>query len=60
MYAPTEIIAPAPYVSIPLAAQVIGLIPGAIRAKINRGDWLEGREYRYLDVCGGQATKPVC
>lgn len=39
-------LAPAPYVTIPLAAQVTGLTEKAIRRKIEDGKWLEGREYR--------------
>jgi hypothetical protein len=39
-------LAPAPYVTIPLAAIVTGLTEKAIRRKIEEGKWLEGREYR--------------
>lgn len=39
-------IAPAPYVTIPLAAVMTGLTEKAIRRKIEDGKWLEGREYR--------------
>lgn len=38
-------IAPAPYVTIPLAAQVTGFTEKAIRRKIEEGIWLAGREY---------------
>ena len=39
------VVAPAPYVVIPLAAVVTGLSEKAIRRKIEEGVWLEGREY---------------
>lgn len=39
-------VAPAPYVTIPLAAVITGLTEKAIRRKIEDGKWLEGREYR--------------
>jgi hypothetical protein len=39
-------IAPAPFVTIPLAATITGLSEKAIRRKIEDGKWLEGREYR--------------
>lgn len=39
-------IAPAPYITIPLAAVVTGLSEKAIRRKIEDGKWLDGREYR--------------
>lgn len=39
-------IAPAPYVTIPLAAEITGLSEKAIRRKIEDGKWIEGREYR--------------
>lgn len=39
-------VAPAPYVTIPLAAGITGLSEKAIRRKIEDGKWLEGREYR--------------
>ena len=39
-------LAPAPYVTIPLAAMVTGLTEKAIRRKIEDGKWIEGREYR--------------
>jgi hypothetical protein len=35
----------APYVLIPKAAELTGYSPRAIREKISRGVWLEGREY---------------
>jgi hypothetical protein len=42
----TSMLAPAPYITIPLAAMVTGLSEKAIRRKIEDGKWLEGREYR--------------
>jgi hypothetical protein len=39
-------VAPAPYVLLPLAAQLTGLTVKAIRHKIDRGQWLDGKEYR--------------
>lgn len=39
-------VAPAPYVTIALAAQITGLSEKAIRRKIEEGKWLAGREYR--------------
>ena len=39
-------VAPAPYVLMPLAAQLTGLTVKAMRHKIDRGQWLDGREYR--------------
>jgi len=39
-------IAPAPYVTISLAAMITGLSEKAIRRKIEDGKWLDGREYR--------------
>jgi hypothetical protein len=38
-------VSPAPYVTIPLAAQVTGFTEKAIRRKIEEGVWLEGREF---------------
>lgn len=40
------LIAPAAYVTIPLASTVTGLTEKAIRRKIEDGKWIEGREYR--------------
>ncbi len=40
------LVAPAPYVTIALAALITGLTEKAIRRKIEDGKWLEGREYR--------------
>ncbi len=40
------LVAPAPYVTIPLAAAITGLTEKAIRRKIEEGKWVEGREYR--------------
>ena len=39
-------IAPAPYVTVALAAIITGLTAKAIRRKIEEGKWIEGREYR--------------
>ena len=38
-------VAAARYVLIPLASTVTGFTPSAIRTKITRGVWVEGREY---------------
>lgn len=45
---PTEIvhIAPAPYVTVTLAAAITGLTRKAIERKIEDGKWVDGREYR--------------
>jgi hypothetical protein len=40
------LVAPAPYVTIPLAASITGLSEKAIRRKIEDGKWIEGREFR--------------
>jgi hypothetical protein len=40
------VLAPAPYVTIKLAAVITGLTEKAIRRKIEDGKWIEGREYR--------------
>jgi hypothetical protein len=52
-------VAPASYVTIPLAANITGLSEKAIRRKIEDRAWLEGREYRrapdgriYISVMG--------
>ena len=37
---------PARYVTVNLAAQQRGLSPGAVRKRIQRGLWVEGREWR--------------
>lgn len=37
------------HVTIEWAAALIGLTPPAIRAKIARGDWVEGRQYHRRD-----------
>ena len=42
----TEAVAPAPYVTVPLAATITGLTEKAIRRKIEDGKWIEGREFR--------------
>lgn len=39
-------IAPAPYVTVALAATITGSSARAIRRKIEDGKWLDGREYR--------------
>lgn len=39
-------VAPAPYVTISLAAMITGLSEKSIRRKIEEGKWVEGREYR--------------
>jgi len=39
-------VAPAAYVTIPLAATITGLTEKAIRRKIEDGKWIEGREFR--------------
>lgn len=38
-------LAPSRFVTIELASTLTGLSPGAIRTKIARGIWLEGRVY---------------
>ena len=38
-------VAPAAYVLIPLAAAITGYSAKAIEGKIERGDWVEGREW---------------
>lgn len=55
-------VAPAPYVTIQLAAAQTGLSEKAIRRKIEEGVWLEGREWRrapdgrlYISLHGYQA-----
>ncbi|WP_396330408.1 excisionase [Burkholderia anthina] len=40
------LVAPAPYVTVALAAMITGLTEKAIRRKIEDGKWLDGREYR--------------
>lgn len=42
---PLAQVAPAPYVRIPLAAIITGYTAKAIERKIERGDWIEGREW---------------
>jgi hypothetical protein len=39
-------VAPAPYVTVRLAASITGLTEKAIRRKIQEGKWIEGREFR--------------
>jgi hypothetical protein len=43
---PALIVAPARYVKLPLFEAMTGYTEKAIRRKIERGQWLEGREYR--------------
>lgn len=43
--APAVQVAPSRFVTIELAAVITGLTPGAIRTKIGKGIWLEGRQY---------------
>jgi hypothetical protein len=43
---PMAQVAPAPYVTVALAAMITGLTEKAIRRKIEEGKWIEGREYR--------------
>lgn len=54
-----QVVAPARFVTIGLAAVRTGLTPKAIERKIERGDWAEGRHYRrapdgriYVDIEG--------
>jgi hypothetical protein len=44
-----HVVDPAPYVTIRLAAAVTGMTQKAIRRKIERGVWQEGREFRRAD-----------
>ena len=46
MEALTAQVAPAPYVTVALAAIITGLTEKAIRRKIEEGKWVDGREYR--------------
>lgn len=39
-------VAPARYVTVNLAATMLGMKAGAVRKRIERGVWLEGREWR--------------
>ena len=41
-------LAPSRYITIALAAAITGFSPGAIRTKIARGVWIEGREYHVM------------
>lgn len=43
---PPIIVAPARYVTINLAAVVLGLSAAAIRKRIERGHWREGKEWK--------------
>lgn len=54
-----ETLVTARFVTIPLGAAVTGLTEKAIQRKIEKGDWLEGYEYRrgpdgkiYVDLDG--------
>lgn len=42
----TALVAPAPYVTVPMFALISGMSEKAIRRKIEDGRWVEGREYR--------------
>lgn len=42
----SELVSPAPYVTVKLAALITGLTEKAIRRKIDDGKWIEGREFR--------------
>lgn len=46
---PTLLLAPARFVRIRLAAAITGLTEKAIRRKIERGVWLEGKHWRRAD-----------
>ena len=46
---PPITVAPARFVTIKLASQLIGLTVKAIESKIARSVWLEGRHYRKRD-----------
>lgn len=46
---PTITLAPVRFVTIDLAATLTGLTAKAIRRKIERGFWLEGRQYKRQD-----------
>ncbi|ANY17245.1 MULTISPECIES: hypothetical protein [Alcaligenaceae] len=48
---PAVQVAPAPYVTIALAATITGLTEKAIRRKIEAGKWIEGREW--IRSCDG-------
>lgn len=57
--APILKVAPGRFVTIELAEAVTGLTASAIRTKIGKGVWLEGRQYRrgpdgrvYVDLRG--------
>lgn len=43
---PAAPVAPADYVTVPLAAAITGLTVKAIYRKIEEGKWVENREYR--------------
>lgn len=44
---PMVVVAPARYVLLPLAQMVTGYTVKAMERKIERGDWLQDREWRY-------------
>lgn len=55
-------VAPSRFVTIELAEAMTGLTASAIRTKIGKGYWLEGRQYRrgpdgrvYVDMKGFEA-----
>jgi len=47
--APMPTVAPARFVTIPLAATITGLTAKAIERKIEKGEWAEGIHYRRRD-----------
>lgn len=49
MAEPALLLAPARFVRIKLAAAITGLTEKAIRRKIERGVWLEGKHWRRAD-----------
>lgn len=45
--APTAVpVQPARYVTVALAAKMLGLTVAAIRKRVQRGQWIEGKEWR--------------
>jgi hypothetical protein len=44
--AASQHVAPARFVTVELAATITGLSPGAVRKRIERGFWQEGREWK--------------
>lgn len=45
IFQPAIHVTPSRFVTIPLAATMTGYTPSAMRTKITRGYWVEGREY---------------